>query len=129
MMTAVVSHEDVTTVLEKQPSRFKDRYLILIPADEDLAQCRWDGQGHLVRKVLLQKAHMLFSANEGTPAFALGRKHPSVKAFVEEFKSLKPCVHGSDAHRYEELFEPAGKKYLWIKADPTYEGFASCCTT
>ncbi len=122
MMNAVVSHEDVTAVLETQPSRFRDRYLILVPADEDLAACRWDGQGHLVRKLLLQKAHMLLSANDGTRAFALGKKHSSVKAFVEEFKSLKPCVHGSDAHRYEELFEAAGRKYLWIKADPTYDG-------
>jgi len=122
MTNAVVRHEDVTTVLEQQGTRFKDRYLIIVPADEDLSRCRWDGQGHLVRKLLIQKAHMLFSANEGTREFGLGRKHPSVKDFLNEFKTLKPCVHGSDSHSYEDLFEPAGKRYLWLKADPTYEG-------
>ncbi len=122
MMNAVVPHESVTSVLEQQAARFRDRYLIVLPADEDLSECRWDGQGHLVRKLLIQKSHMLFSSNERTRAFSLGKTHPSTRAFLEEFKSLKPCVHGSDAHRYEDLFEPGEKRYLWIKADPTYDG-------
>src|SRR5271165_2787200 len=34
----------------------------------------------------------------------------------------KPCIHGSDAHDLGRLFSPDGKKYCWIKADPTFEG-------
>ena len=122
MMTAVIAHEDVTSVLETQRSRFKDRFLLAVAADEDLSECSWDGQGHLVRKLLIQKSHMLFSANSGTRAFGLGRKHPTEQDFLNEFKSLKPCIHGSDAHSYDSLFEPAERRYLWIKADPTFQG-------
>jgi len=122
MMNAVVSHGEITDVFERQASRFKDRFLIVVPADEDLSKCSWDGQGHLTRKLFIQKAHMLFSANPGTREFGLGKKHPTVQDFLNEFKGLKPCVHGSDSHSYESLFEPAEKRYLWIKADPTFQG-------
>lgn len=121
-MTAVITHENVTEVLERQPSRFSDRFLMVVPADEDLSECSWNGQGHLARKLLIQKSHMLFSSNAGTRDFGLGRKHPSVQDFLREFKSLKSCIHGSDAHSYDSLFEPAGRRYLWIKADPTFHG-------
>jgi predicted ATPase len=122
MMNAVVSHESITETLERQPSRFKDKYLLIVPADEDLSEISWDGQGHLVRKVILQKAHMLFSSNAGTRAFGLGERHESKEAFKAEFKSLKPCVHGSDAHRFDELFEPKADRRLWIRANPTFNG-------
>ena len=122
MMTAIVAHEDVTRALETQASRFKDRYLILIPSDEDLSECNWNGQGHLARKLLIQKSHMLFSANAGTREFGLGRKHTIVQEFTDEFKTLKPCIHSSDSHDYASLFEPAEKRYTWIKADPTFQG-------
>src|SRR5206468_2854920 len=75
MMTAVVSHEEVTGTLERQASRFEDRFLLVTPADEDLSECSWDGQAHLARKLLIQKSHMLFSANGNTRAFGLGLKH------------------------------------------------------
>ncbi len=122
MMNAVVSHEDITEVLERQSSRFNGRFLMVVPADEDLSECSWDGQGHLTRKLFIQKSHMLFSGNPKTRDFGLGNKHRSQQEFIKEFKTLKPCIHGSDAHTYESLFEPAENRYLWIKADPTFHG-------
>lgn len=122
MMNAVVDHSEVSDILESKPSVFKDRYLLCLPCDEDLSKCSWNGQGHLARKLMIQKSHLLFSANEGTRAFALGRRHPSPEAFKAEFKSFKPCVHSSDSHTFEELFAPADNRHTWIKADPTFYG-------
>ena len=122
MMNAVVAHEDVTGVLDRQASRFKDRFLMVVPADEDLSKCNWNGQGHLTRKLYIQKSHMLFSGNPGTQEFGLGKRHPTVQDFVNEFRCLKPCVHCSDSHTYESLFEPAEGRYTWMKADPTFQG-------
>jgi energy-coupling factor transporter ATP-binding protein EcfA2 len=127
MMNAVVQHEDVTKVLVNQPSRFKDRHLLVTPADEDLSECSWDGQAHLTRKLYYQKSHMFFSSNANTREFGLGRKHASVADFKKEFQTLKACVHGSDAHSFEELFEPAGRRYCWIKANPKFEGLVQVC--
>lgn len=122
MMQAVVSPEVIDEVLQRQTARFKDRYVIVVPADEDLSQVSWDGQGHAMRKQFLQRAHFIFSSNPSTRAFGLGLKHPSVDAFVREFKSLKACIHGSDAHSTDGLFKPAEDRQLWLKADPTFQG-------
>jgi ABC-type lipoprotein export system ATPase subunit len=120
MMNAVIPHEMVTELL--QAPRFQDSYLVAVPADEDLSQLSWDGQAHLSRKLLLQKAHLFFSSNSNTREFGLGRKHPTPDLFIDEFKSLKPCVHGSDAHDFASLFRPDSNRFLWIKADPTFAG-------
>jgi ABC-type lipoprotein export system ATPase subunit len=122
MMNAVIDHEAVTKELENLRSTFKDRYLLILPADEDLAEVQWDGQGHNVRKVFLQKTHMIFSSNRKTRDFGLGRMHSTPQEFLSEFRTLKPCVHGSDAHDYQSLFEPNQRRYCWIKADVTFEG-------
>jgi hypothetical protein len=122
MMNAVVEAEDISKALERQSTRFGDRYLLVLPADEDLSRVRWGDQGHLVRKLLVQRANMFFSANSSTREFGLGRKHPSVDAFKKEFKTLKPCVHSSDAHSFDSMFEPDEQRYTWIKADPTWRG-------
>ena len=122
MLNAVVDHGEVTKVLENKPSLFKDKYVFCLPCDEDLSRCSWDGQGHLTRKILIQKSHFLFSSNSGTREFGLGKRHSKPEDFSAEFKSFKPCINSSDAHSIAELFEPAEGRYTWIKADPTFQG-------
>lgn len=122
MMNAVVDHGEVSQILERKRSIFGNRYLLVVTADEDLSECSWNGQGHLARKLMIQKSHMLFSANSSTREFALGLRHASAEEFIEEFKSLKPCVHGSDAHDETYLFIPDEQRFTWIKADPTFAG-------
>lgn len=46
----------------------------------------------------------------------------SLEQFIKEFGSLKPCIHGSDAHSFDKLCKPDEDRFLWIKADPTFEG-------
>jgi ABC-type lipoprotein export system ATPase subunit/phage shock protein A len=122
MMNAVVSHEDVTNILEQRRTLFEDKYLMVVATDEDLAALGWDSQAHLTRKLMVQKSHMLFSANPSTRMFGLGLKHATPEAFIGEFKTLKPCIHGSDAHAFNELFEPPERRYMWVRADPTWLG-------
>lgn len=33
-----------------------------------------------------------------------------------------PCIHGSDAHSLDKIFEPPQQRYCWIKADPSFDG-------
>ncbi len=122
MNTAIVNHEDATALLSSQRSRFEGRCLLVAPIDEDLSDLPWDGQGHQARKAFIQSVHMIFSANRGTREFALGHCHPSLDDFVAEFGAPKPCIHGSDAHGYDQLFEPDERKYCWIMGDPTWRG-------
>jgi len=122
MKTAVVDDKDIMALLNNKKTKFKEKYLVFVPADEDLSKIDWDGQDHLVRKVIIQKTDGLFSVNENTIAWGLGKKHNSRKDFIKEFKTLKPCICGSDAHKDDELFKRNDNKFCWIKADPTFEG-------
>ncbi len=41
---------------------------------------------------------------------------------IKKCGSIKPCIHGSDAHTEDKLFSPDQNRYCWIKADATFEG-------
>jgi len=122
MKCAVINHEQISQKLYNKKSKFKDKYLLFVPSDEDLSDIKWDSQGHNVRKVVIQKSDGLFTSNDQTIKWALGDLDLSDDNFIAEFKTLKPCVWGSDAHSYKKLFNPDNDKVCWIKADLTFEG-------
>ncbi len=77
-----------------------------------------------VRLALYQFVDAVFSANPNDSAYFLGEKPGSDDRKVVKRKcgSLKPCIHGSDAHELSRLFEPDLHRYCWIKATPTFNG-------
>jgi hypothetical protein len=85
MTQATVSHHEISKILGED-SAFKQRYLFVIDADEDLSSISWNGQGHSTRKVLIQKSHMLFSSNPGTRSLPLVR---STKRLLPSKRSSK----------------------------------------
>lgn len=122
MMNAVVDDSEISHLLNNKRNIFEDKYLIAIPSDEDLSKVSWDGQDHQARKLLIQKSDMLIALNPNTVAWALGKKHTKPEDFITEFKTLKPCVGGSDAHTFDEMFVKNKDRLVWIKADPTFIG-------
>lgn len=122
MMTAVVDDTEILKILSNRRSIFEGNYLVFVPVGEDLSRLSWSGQDHNVRKVIYQKCDGFFSSDQGTIEFGLGGKHSSIEDFINEFKSLKPCIWGSDAKSFDKLFKPDSNRYCWIKADPTFEG-------
>jgi hypothetical protein len=141
MMNAVVDHKQISKILSDKESIFGGKYLFGVMADEDLSAIGWNSRDHLTRKVLIQKSDLLFSSNPSTRQWALGKPpyQEGVAKFVAEFKTLKPCVHGSDAHEFGFIGHPCAKRgvrshncsaapadcdlrFCWIKAEPTFEG-------
>ncbi len=129
--TAIVQDGQIRDVLSSHSDLFKDKYIIAVPVDEDLSKIDWKSQGHQLRKVLYQQSGIFFSSNKSTIEFGLGGKHASKKEYLQEFKSFKPCLIGSDAHSIKALESKLGcqwttnedtSKITWIKADPTFEG-------
>lgn len=117
--TAVVRVEQIDELLR---NNFYGQYLIVL-AEQDLSVMNWDSQHHAVRKQLVQMAHAIFSGNPSTREFCLGKTHQSPEAYLEEFKTFKPCIWGCDSHGFEERFlEPDQKRYCWVKGDVTWEG-------
>jgi AAA domain, putative AbiEii toxin, Type IV TA system len=75
------------------------------------------------REQLLKLANFVFSGNPKDREHYLGKKEGhSANDIIQQYNSLKPCLHGSDAHSIETLFKPDKERYCWIKSDPTFEG-------
>ena len=76
-----------------------------------------------IREAIYKMSDAIFSGNPEDRKFFLGKKGEFDESHVrEKCGSLKPCIHGSDAHTEEDLFQPYGNRYCWIKADLTFEG-------
>ncbi|MEQ8187990.1 MAG: TrlF family AAA-like ATPase [Candidatus Eremiobacterota bacterium] len=117
-LNAVVNIQQIKECLE---NRFKGKYLLVI-ADENLNLLTWDGQDHATRKQLLQMSHAVFSSNEKMREFCLG-KTDTKQNFINEFKTLKPCIWGCDSHGFNERFlEPDQRRFCWLKGKSTWEG-------
>ena len=137
--SAVVDHKLISRILSSDP-RFRGKYLVVLP-DSDLSLIAWQSEYHSIRTVLLSKADLVFSSNQKMREWCLGKTpyEGGSDQFIREFKSLKPCIHGSDAHDVDRIGVPCGKRgerghscsdpdqecdlrFCWIKADPSFEG-------
>lgn len=75
-----------------------------------------------MRRELETFAHIIFASTPSQRDFWLGKKGTTDRSFIEHtYGYLKPCLHGSDAHREEKVAAPDLERYCWIKGDPTFE--------
>ncbi|QQR06360.1 TrlF family AAA-like ATPase [Flavonifractor plautii] len=82
-----------------------------------------DSQLRAFRQAIYKFVDGVFSATPSDIAYFSGEKaNCPVDLVIKECGSLKPCVHGCDAHKNEKIFEPDQQRYCWIKADPTFNG-------
>jgi len=116
-----ISLDEIKNILQRKRSIFGGKNLLVL-AEPGWCIIDWDGRNHLTRKQILVQTQAIFSSNAKTRDWALGKRGSTPEDFVKEFGSLKPCIHGSDAHSFENLCRPAEDRFCWIKADPSFEG-------
>jgi hypothetical protein len=75
-----------------------------------------------VRQQIYRFSDIVFSGNPNDRDYFLGKGTDSEQQLIETINGIKPCIHGSDAHNKDKLFNPDEDRYFWIKADPTFEG-------
>ncbi|MDD3237907.1 MAG: hypothetical protein PHV37_07410 [Candidatus Gastranaerophilales bacterium] len=76
-----------------------------------------------VRQAIYKFVDIIFSATPSDINYFLGKKETcSIEKVIKECGSLKPCLHGSDAHTNTKIFEPDEQRYCWVKSDPTFNG-------
>ncbi|HET7436186.1 MAG TPA: AAA family ATPase [Thermoanaerobaculia bacterium] len=74
------------------------------------------------RREIERFAHIIFAATPSHREFWLGKRQgSSVQEIEMTYGALKPCLHGSDAHRDEAVAAPDMDRYCWLKGDPTFE--------
>lgn len=132
LATFVVSHGDLQNLWDTN-SNFRDNVVIVVSNSNndgasafqqhyDLFESVEESQLDAVRKSIYCISQAIFSSNPEDKKYFLGEKVDSIEVVVSKCGSLKPCIHGSDAHCESKLFNPDNNLYCWIKADPTFEG-------
>jgi len=127
-----VTHSDLQKLLDENRD-FRENVIVVVSNSNrdgasafqkhyDLFEDVAAGSLDAVRKSIYSISDCIFSSNEEDINYFLGLKKDSKKVVIEKCGSLKPCIHGSDAHTEEKLFEPDEQRYCWIKANPTFEG-------
>ncbi|RHH53633.1 TrlF family AAA-like ATPase [Enterococcus casseliflavus] len=77
----------------------------------------------LFRQSVYQFVDVIFSSKPSDIKYFLGEGSvDSAEDVKSKCGSLKPCLHGCDAHINSKIFEPDHQKYCWIKAVPTFNG-------
>jgi hypothetical protein len=101
------------------------KYLVVVPnSQRDGNSGNTDDNFTALRDDLYKFADCIFTGNPEDREFFLGKKEKGlpVDVLIERFGSLKPCIHGSDAHQLDRVCQPDLGRFTWIKADPTFGG-------
>ncbi|MDD5251771.1 MAG: ATP-binding protein [Patescibacteria group bacterium] len=111
--------------LFKDDTWLKDNCLVAVDAGESdgTAGLQKDSSFNALRQEIEAFADVIFSPREADREYWLGKKPGFGRDVIEKtYRSLKPCLHGSDAHSQEMVLKPVQDRYCWVKADPTFTG-------
>lgn len=129
----VLNSSDIIKAFKKYPNFRKNCLVAVANSNKDGASAF---QGHekflynqqdgatlkVLRESLYKVSDIIFSSTLTDKPFFLGKNTKDQSIFLDNYGTYKPCIHGSDAHDLDTLFEPTDQKYCWIKAEPTFEG-------
>jgi len=128
----VVTHESLQKLWDENRSFRENTIIAVSNSNSDGAsafQKHFDffegvGTGSLdgLRRSIYHLSQVIFSGNPEDKKYFLGQKIDDENTVKIKCGSLKPCIHGSDAHKEDDLFKPDQDRYCWIKADTTFEG-------
>jgi hypothetical protein len=86
-----------------------------------------DASFSATRQVIERESHIIFGSQENQRLFWLGKGVLSKQEIEQKYSSCKPCIHGSDAHKLEDVGKPALNRYTWIKGDIAFESLRQIC--
>lgn len=111
-----VSFEQLTA-LYRAVDWAKKNILIAVAGSEHDGTSGMRGEAEGAQRAEVEKfAHIIFASGASQRDFWLGRKaSASVADICARYGSLKPCLHGSDAHETDKVGVPDGDRYSWVK--------------
>ncbi len=102
-----------------EDSWIRDNVLVAVAAGNDgLAGIAKDASFRAQREELGRFAHIVFSGQPSDRSYWLGQ-HSDFKASGQ---TVKPCLHGCDAHALEAVLAPNQDRRCWIRGEPTFDG-------
>jgi energy-coupling factor transporter ATP-binding protein EcfA2 len=131
--------EDLKYVLSKSKDIRKKSLIVVSNKGHDGTSGIRESGLQAIREDIIYFADLIFSSNPNDAKYFIGDGVDSKEELIRKFRSLKPCIHGSDAHDLSSICHPCTKRgivdhkcdetpedcelrHCWIKADPIFEG-------
>ncbi len=80
-----------------------------------------------LRKEINAFADVIFASSTAQREFWLGQRNMSTEDICKHFGSLKPCLHGSDAHKISNVGKPDGDRWCWVKGGLEFDALRQAC--
>lgn len=80
-----------------------------------------------IRREIEGFAHVIFAGNPAQREFWLGQGDLDPDEIRARYVGLKPCLHGSDAHKLDDVASPFGDRYSWIKGGLEFDALRQAC--
>jgi hypothetical protein len=80
-----------------------------------------------IRREIEGFAHVIFAGSPAQREFWLGQRDLHPGEICERYRGLKPCLHGSDAHKLDDVASPFGDRFSWIKGGLEFDALRQAC--
>jgi len=80
-----------------------------------------------IRREIEGFAHVMFASSVAQREFWLGQRDLSPDEIRARYGGLKPCLHGSDAHKIDDVASPFGGRFSWIKGGLEFDALRQAC--
>jgi hypothetical protein len=80
-----------------------------------------------IRREIEGFAHVIFASSAAQREFWLGQRDLGPAEIRTRYGGLKPCLHGSDAHKLEDVATPFGGRFSWIKGGLEFDTLRQAC--
>jgi hypothetical protein len=80
-----------------------------------------------IRREIEGFADVIFAGSPAQREFWLGQRDLSSDEIRARYGGLKPCLHGSDAHKLDDVASPFGDRFSWIKGGLEFDSLRQAC--
>ncbi len=80
-----------------------------------------------IRREIESFAHVIFAGSPAQREFWLGQRDIDADEIRARYGGLKPCLHGSDAHKLDDVASPFGDRFSWIKGGLEFDSLRQAC--
>lgn len=80
-----------------------------------------------IRREIEGFAHVIFAGSPAQREFWLGQRDLGPDEIRTRYCGLKPCLHGSDAHKLDDVASPFGNRFSWIKGGLEFDALRQAC--
>ncbi|MBT4791151.1 MAG: hypothetical protein HON90_06235, partial [Halobacteriovoraceae bacterium] len=117
-----VSIELIKGILGSDRELCENVFIIVPNSSKDGNSGVQEGGFAASREEVYRISHAIFSGNPNDRKYFLGNGVDAADEVERKCGSLKPCIHGSDAHSLDKIGIVDGERFCWIKSDSSFEG-------